>query len=174
MGVKFYPNSSSFKKTLLAMKPGDVVVASQRAGDFTMPENKNTKLCFIAGGIGVTPFESMTNYMLTKKQKRDIVMFYSCRTDKDIAYKETFEQSRKELGMKTVYVLSEENSIPVNWDGEKGFVTAEMIKKHLPDFKERIFYISGPHIMVTIFEETLSKMSVPGSHIKTDFFPGFV
>ncbi len=174
MGVKFYPNSSSFKKTLLSMKPGDVVVASQRAGDFTMPENKDAKLCFIAGGIGVTPFESMTNYMLTKKQKRDIVMFYSCRTDKDIAYRETFEQARKELGMNTVYVLSEENSIPANWDGEKGFVTAEMIKKHLPDFKERTFYISGPHIMVTIFEETLSKMGVPGSHIKTDFFPGFV
>jgi ferredoxin-NADP reductase len=55
-----------------------------------------------------------------------------------------------------------------------GFVNEEMIKKEVPDYADRMFYISGPHVMITAFETTLSKMGVKSSNIKTDFFPGFV
>lgn len=174
IGVKFYPEPSSFKKALLGMKEGDVIVASQLAGDFTLPRNKHQKLCFIAGGIGVTPFESMLSYMLERKQKRDITIFYSNKTTSDIAYQDTFENARKELGVNTVYALSEQNSIPTNWNGEVGFVTVDMIKNKMPDYKERMYYISGPHGMVTSFKDTLSKIGIPKSHIKVDYFPGFV
>ena len=67
MGVKFYPNSSSFKKSLLFLNPGDKIVASQLAGDFVLPKDKNKKLVFIAGGIGITPFRSMIKYLLDTK-----------------------------------------------------------------------------------------------------------
>ncbi len=173
IGVKFYQNSSSFKKALFNMAPGDKIVASQLAGDFTLPQNKNQKLCFIAGGIGVTPFESMITYMLERKQHRDITVFYSNRTPADIAYQDTFRRAKDELGIKTVNVISETNSVPLNFDGEKGFLTGEVIMRKMPDFQERMYYISGPHGMVTAFQNTLSKMGIPDSHIKTDFFPGF-
>ncbi|MDE2030980.1 MAG: oxidoreductase [Patescibacteria group bacterium] len=173
IGVKFYPKSSSFKNALLKMERGDKIVASQLAGDFIMPRNKRIKLCFIAGGIGVTPFESMINYMLKRGQKRNVVMFYSNRTVDDIAYMETFEKARTELGIKTIYALSELDSIPSDWKGARGFITAEMIAKEVPDFEDRIFYISGPHSMVSAFNESLSRMGVNQSQIITDFFPGF-
>ena len=55
-------------------------MASQLAGDFILPEDKNKKLVFIAGGIGVTPFRSMIKYLIDKNEKRDIIIFYSNRT----------------------------------------------------------------------------------------------
>lgn len=172
-GVKFYPNSSTFKKSMVSLEPGDTIVASQLAGDFTLPRDKNKKLVFMAGGIGVTPFRSMVKYLLDTNEKRDIIFFYSNYCVDDVAYKNIFDEAQKKLGVKMVCTLTGQQ-IPDGWTGETGFVNEEMIRRSVPDIKERIFYISGSHTMVVIFSETLRKMGVPRHHIKTDFFPGFV
>lgn len=174
IGVKFYSKPSSFKNAMMNMKTGDTIVAAQLAGDFTLPHNKEKKLCFIAGGIGITPFRSMIAHMLERKQKRNVVMFYSCKTIEEIAYVDTLEKARNELGINTIYALSDLNSIPADWMGARGSINGEMIMGVVPDYKERMYYISGPHSMVTAFEKTLSEMGIHRSHIKTDFFPGFV
>ncbi|HUC88506.1 MAG TPA: RnfABCDGE type electron transport complex subunit D [Candidatus Paceibacterota bacterium] len=173
IGVKFYPKASSFKKALFNMQPNDTIVASQIAGDFTMPRNKNMRLCFIAGGIGVTPFESMISYMLARKQKRNVVMFYMNKTPADIAYKDVFEKARTEIGINTIYALSDQTSVPKDWNGLVGNLTGEMIVKTMPDYENRMYYISGPRAMVVTFEDILSKMGIPQTQIKKDFFPGF-
>ena len=43
----------------------------------------------------------------------------------------------------------------------------------IPDYRDRIFYISGTHAMVSSMETTLHRMGIPRKQIKTDFFPGF-
>ena len=48
-----------------------------------------------------------------------------------------------------------------------------MIAEEVPDFAERVFYLSGPQGMVRAYEEILRGMGVPEKQIKTDFFPGF-
>jgi ferredoxin-NADP reductase len=173
MGVKFYPEPSSFKKSLLSLSPGQTIIASQRAGDFTLPKDTKKKLVFISGGIGITPFRSILKYLIDTHQKRDIVHFYSNKALPDIAYKDILDMAERELGIKTVYTLTEKNTIPPEWHGESGFIDKDMIVRHLPDFKERTFYLSGPHIMVTTFETLLKSMGVKKSQIITDFFPGF-
>ncbi|MDE2588289.1 MAG: oxidoreductase, partial [Patescibacteria group bacterium] len=75
---------------------------------------------------------------------------------------------------KTIYVLTNTSSIPASWTGETGRITKDLIAKKIPDYKERFFYLSGPHAMIVEFEQTLKKMGVTSSHIKKDFFPGFV
>ena len=131
------------------------------------------RLCFIAGGIGVTPFESMISYMLARKQKRNVVMFYMNKTPADIAYKDVFEKARTEIGINTIYALSDQTSVPKDWNGLVGNLTGEMIVKTMPDYENRMYYISGPRAMVVTFEDILSKMGIPQTQIKKDFFPGF-
>lgn len=172
IGVKFYPKPSSFKQKLLSMKEGATVIASQRAGEFILPEDKNKKLVFIAGGIGVTPFRSIIQYLIDKGERRNIIIFYSNKSFDDIAYKDIFDKAYENLNIKTVYTLTDTQT-PSSWTGNKGFIDTHMISLEAPDFKERVFYISGPHSMVTSFKDTLHKMNVPRSHIKVDFFPGF-
>jgi len=173
MGVKFYDKPSSYKQSLINLQKGDTIVASQLTGDFTLPRNKKKKLIFIAGGIGITPFRSMIKYLIDNNEKRDIILFYSNKSFTDIAYKEVFDRAERQLGIKVIYCLSDLNSIPENWQGEKGFMNKETIEKYAPDFAERIFYISGPHSMIETFQTALKDAGVHKNHIKTDFFPGF-
>lgn len=173
MGIKFYPNSSSFKSKLITLKPGDTIMASGRAGDFVLPKDSTKKLVFIAGGIGITPFRSMIKYLLDSKEKRDIVLFYSNRKIEDVAYTEVFDEAQIKLGIPTVYTLTDRTSAPNSWLGEVGAIDRTMIVRNVPDFRDRTFYVSGPNRMVKAFEDTLKKMGVNNSQIITDFFPGF-
>jgi ferredoxin-NADP reductase len=48
-----------------------------------------------------------------------------------------------------------------------------MIKRQIPDFKNRTFYLSGPQLMVKRFRKILLDMGLSKNKIKTDFFPGY-
>ena len=171
LGVKFYEPASTYKRALGLMKLHETISASQLAGDFVLPKDSKKKLVFIAGGIGVTPFRSMAQYLIDKKENRSVTMFYSNKTAAEIAYKDVFDRAAKEVGLKTVYALSNE-SAPVA-GMYNGSIDGALIAKEVPDYKERTFYISGPHGMVDAFKKTLHDMGVPRWRIKSDYFPGF-
>ncbi|MHB1443142.1 MAG: FAD-dependent oxidoreductase [Candidatus Humimicrobiaceae bacterium] len=173
LGVKFYNNPSSFKKSLLNIKPEQNIVASQLAGDFILPEDKNKKLVFIAGGIGITPFRSMIKYLLDKNEKRSIVLLYSNWNMKDIAYKEDFDIAESQLGIKVVYSVANLPEFIPDSLNCCGMLSEKEIIREVPDYMERFFYISGPNSMVNAFMNYLSNIGVKRSHIKTDYFPGF-
>ncbi len=173
LGIKYYDKPSSFKMRLGQLKVGEKIHAGSLSGEFTMPEDLNKKLVFIAGGIGVTPFRSMAKYMIDKKEKRDAVLLYSNKTPGDVAYKNIFDEAES-FGLKTLYYMNDLEGANLAPNMRLGFINAEAITKEIPDYKERMFYISGPHGMVTAFQESLSKLGIPGKNIKTDFFPGFV
>lgn len=156
---KFYENPSTFKRALSNLKKGDKIFAGNLAGEFTLPD-KNEKLVFLAGGIGITPFISMVKYMLGNNSNFNTVLLYSNKTVSEIVYKDLFEIAKK-VGLKTIYVNTDKN----------GYINEELIKKEVSDFKDRIFYISGPHSFVSAMEQMLQKIGV--SKIKTDFFPGY-
>ena len=58
LGVKIYEPESTFKRALLALKIGDVILL--RVLPETLSCRKKEKLVFIAGGIGVTLPQSGT------------------------------------------------------------------------------------------------------------------
>jgi len=159
LGIKFYEQPSTFKKYLTSLDSGQKIFAGQLAGDFTLPEEKSEKLAFIAGGIGITPFRSMIKYLMDKNEERDIVLFYLCKTESDVAYKEILEEARQ-IGVKTVYVIG-------------ATLNAEKINIEAPDIIDRTIFISGPHGMVEAFKKTLQDMGVSKNRIKIDFFPGY-
>lgn len=171
LGVKFYSQGSSFKRAMSFMNKNSKIIASQLSGNFVLPKDKNKKLVFIAGGIGVTPYRSMVKYLLDTKQKRQITLFYSNKTASEIMYSDVFDSASKNLGIKTVYTLTEKH--PAGWRGKIGRIDAKMIQEEVSDWKERLFYLSGPHAMVFGFEQVLKGMGVSSNQIKIDFFPGY-
>lgn len=172
MTVKFYNPSSSYKKTLLNMVEGQRIIASQVAGDFTLPKDLKKPIVFIAGGVGIAPFRSMIQYILDKQLQSNIVLFYSNRTANEILFSDTFQKAER-YGVKTIYTLTDINNIPEDWQWEKGYITQDLIKQKLPDYTQRTYYISGPQLMVQNFEKMLLRMGVKKSNIITDFFPGY-
>lgn len=172
IGVKFYARPSSYKRLMADFARGSEVMVGSIAGDFVMPRNTKKKLVFIAGGIGITPFRSMIKYVLDKKESRDIVLLYSNKTEAEIAYRELFDEAvRAGIGLRVVYTLSGE--VSAQWSGERGMINSAMIARVVPDYRERIFYISGPQGMVQSFKHMLHGMGVPLRRILVDYFPGF-
>jgi ferredoxin-NADP reductase len=173
IGVKFYDQPSSYKKELENLKPGREILSGQLAGDFTLPRDRNKKMVFFAGGIGITPFRSMVKYLIDKDEKRSIVLLYSNRTVEDIAYKEVFDMAEEKIDLKTIYTLTDQQPIPSDWTGNVGLFDEKIIKSEIPDYLERLFYLSGPRSMVDGFKVVLKELGVKNSQIITDYFPGF-
>ncbi len=173
IGVKFYKTSSSYKDALLKVTRETPIVAAQVSGDFVLPKDPKQKLVFIAGGIGVTPYRSMTKYLLDKKETRTISMLYSAKTTSDFAYKDVFETARQEIGMKILYVVTGHADPNPNEHTRSGRINREMIKKDVPDYKERIFYISGTQNMVKSVQKILSGLGIPKRQVKVDYFSGY-
>jgi glycine betaine catabolism B len=174
LGVRFYPRSSTYKHAMYALPPRSQIVGGPIAGDFTLPSEPQQKLAFVAGGVGITPYRSMLKYLLDTRQKRDIVLLYANRTADDIVYKDILADAESQLGVKTVYTLTDTATIPKGWSGSRGRIDAHVIREAVPDYPERTFYLSGPPDMVRAFEHVLRSLGVPRGHIKKDFFPGLV
>jgi glycine betaine catabolism B len=173
VGVKFYKRSSSFKEAMLDMDRNTYISATSLGGDFTLPQDKKQKLVFIAGGIGVTPYRSMIKYLVDKNEQRDVTLLYSANTARDIAYTDVFEAAQQQLGIKPVYMLTKEATELPNNRYRAGKITSEVITREVPDYAERLFYISGPQPMVAGISHTLHELGVSRDHIKTDFFSGY-
>src|SRR5689334_14920694 len=156
-----------------SMMPGRTISAAGRSGDFTLPNDAKVKFAFIAGGIGITPFRSMVKYITDRNSSRDIVLFYSNKIASEIVYEDVFAKA-KPFGVKTVYTLTDKESVDPSWKGQIGRIDRDMIVSQLPDYKERIFYLSGPNSLVNGFRDVLKNMGIPEHNIKTDFFPGFM
>ena len=170
LGVKFYPEGSSFKKEMEKLNPEQTLMTGQLAGDFTLPKDQTKKLVFVAGGIGITPFRSMLKYLADTGEQRDVVLVFMNKGPEEVVYQDVFDEAAAKIGLKTVHTFTA--TMPQGWKGRTGRIDQKMIQEEVPDFAERLFYISGPHAMVVGVEDALSALGVPQNQIKKDFFPG--
>jgi glycine betaine catabolism B len=171
MGVKFYEPSSTYKTALKDLKPGAVIYAGQTAGDFILPDDTAEKLVFVAAGIGVTPFRSMLKYLLDSNEKRDIIMVYAVSDAAEIAYEDILAAAEKK-GVKMIGLLTSDK-IPSDWQGSTGRLDGAFIAEHIPDYKDRKIYISGPNGLVETLRAELLKQGQVRNKIKTDYFTGY-
>lgn len=170
LALKVVPNGgSTFKKHLLSLDVGQTIMASQLAGDFILPKDEKAKLGFIAGGIGVTPFRSHIQFMVDSGREHDTKLLYCCNSVAELAYQAEFATAMKSIALEVVPIIVGETT---NETHERGFVTKEILERRVPDYLERVWYLSGPPPMVNSYSKLLLKLGVPKQHLVTDFFPG--
>ncbi len=163
--------SSAFKARLKKLPLGHNILASHLAGSFTLPKKTEPKLVFIAGGVGITPFRSIIKYLIDTKDRRDITLLYAADAAQEFAFTSLFKKAEA-VGLKTFFTLTAEPK-PAGWRGRHGRIDAVMIKKLVPDYKQRRFYVSGPYGLVRAVRDELFKLGVKPRRIKTDYFPGY-
>ena len=166
-GIKFYQPSSSLKKTLRSLKPGDVLQATQIAGNFVLPKDTTKPLLFVAGGIGITPFISHLKSL--GNQQRDIVLVYAVNSIGEIAYRDILEAS----GIRVVIVSPEApKQIPKGWTySNAARVNYDELSELIPDASSRWAYASGPTPFVQEAKHNLRKLGVRS--VKSDYFAGY-
>lgn len=169
LAFKFAEGGSSYKSELMKLDIGEKIVASQLAGDFVLPKEEDKKLGFIAGGIGVTPFRSHIQYMVDTGKVYDTKLLYCSNLVSELAYNDEFTAASRNMAFELVPVIAKEK---IDFPVEHGYVTIELLRRRVPDYKERIWYISGPPAMVDSYTKLLKGVGIPKKHIKRDFFPG--
>ena len=151
---------SSFKKALQELKPGEEIEATEIDGDFTV-DNPDKKMVFIAGGIGITPYRSIIKQLDYDKKPVNVTLLYANR-DENIPFKTEFEQVAKNHPELIIhYVVSPEH------------IDVAKIQEQVPDYKERMVYISGPEPMVEDLGNALKESGLSEDHLKQDWFPGY-
>lgn len=161
---------TDFKNALRELKIGDKVLIKAPAGEFTLDYSLD-KIGMITGGIGITPFRSICKYCTDKQISKNIILLYGNHSEKDIAFKDDFDKMRNlNQNLKVAHAISEPSG---SWKGYTGRINLDMLKKEIPDFIERQFYLSGPSGMVQAIDKLLLELEVSKKQIKKEVFPRY-
>ena len=159
-----------YSMALRAAKVGDWARIDGPYGAFTF-EGEYPKIALLAGGIGVTPFISICQNATDKRLPSQITLFFGCRTDNDIPFRQELEaMAQANRYLKLHFVVMQPSS---EWKGATGIITADMIQKELPDYKDNIFYCCGPPGMVTVMEKLVDSIGLPKAQMKLEYFTGY-
>ncbi|MGV9001525.1 MAG: ferredoxin--NADP reductase [Candidatus Saccharimonadaceae bacterium] len=166
-GIKFYEPSSTFKKALRTLKPGDVIQATQISGDFILPKDTSRPLLFVVGGIGITP--CISHIKSLKASTRDIVLVYSVNSPEEIAYRQILEES----GIRVIIVSSKKPTVLAkDWVySSNARIDYDTLSELVPDISLRWAYTSGPVPFVQTAKHNLRKLGVRS--VKSDYFAGY-
>lgn len=168
-GMRLPERSSSFKSALLALEPGAVVTGTSVSGDFVLPKDAAKPLLLVAAGIGVTPYIAQLEQLTAGGEKRDVVLLYSISTADDLAFADTLRAADCRV---VVLSPTRPGELPSGWSwAGEGQLSAEMIRKAVPDAASRTTYLSGPPELVAGLERALHADGV--KRIITDVFIGY-
>ena len=163
--------ASEYSARLRAMKNGDWARIDGPYGKFTC-ECTEEKILFLAGGIGITPFHSIIKFCSDKALPTSLLLIYGCRSENEVAFKKELEDLQlKNSNLRVILVLSEPSP---TWKGKTGFVTAELIKAEVPDFRERVFYVCGPPGMIAAMQKVVAELGLPETKLRLETFVGHI
>lgn len=152
---------------------GTKVEVSAPAGNFEYQplRDAQTVIC-VAGGSGITPFVSMANAINDGDEDFNMILLYGSKDYENILFREELEALEKKCEkIKVVHVLSDEEK---DFDGiEKGFITADLIKKYAPDDKEYSIFLCGSQQMYAFVDKEIEKLNLPKKFVRHELFGEF-
>ena len=146
---------------------GTKVTASEPLGVFTYEPLRDAKTIIgIAGGSGITPFRSLAKAIADGDEDAELILLYGSRTLADAVFQEEFKALEQACPkFKLVNVLSAEEV-----EGyEKGFITAELIKKYAPEGEYSIF-LCGPQAMYEFVDKEIETLKLRKKFIRHELF----
>ncbi len=165
---------TAFKRVLKTMRIGSVLKINGPLGMFTLPPDTNRPLVFLTGGIGITPFLGMITFATETKSPQKIFLFYSNRRPEDAAFFSELQMLEKQNpNFKFIPTMTQPEKSTQSWNGEKGYITQEMIKKYVEDLKAPVYFLAGPPAMVENMLSLLRAAGIDDDAIKMEEFVGY-
>jgi predicted ferric reductase len=150
------------------LDPGTPVYVDGPHGVFSTDQDEGPGFGFIAGGVGIAGLLSMVRTMADREDVRPAILIYANGDWEGVAFREELERLEGRMNLNVVHVLERP---PENWTGETGYVTAELLSRHLPRGYGRFqFFICGPVPMMDAAESALVQRGVPAERVHTERF----
>jgi len=154
------------------LRPGSMVSVKAPAGAFVYPAGEDRPLVLIAGGVGITPLLSMLHHAVQHEPMRPITLFYSVRTEEDIAFHEELRLlDRRHPQFRPFIAIT---------DGPAGSghfpdrLNQEFLSAMVPDIGHALCLICGPKSMLASMKELLAAVGVPQPQIRFEVFDAAV
>lgn len=162
---------SKFSSRLQSLKPGDKVTLWAPMGKCIFrPEY--VRVGFIAGGIGITPVISIIDYLVHNRLHTDAVLFYSSKTQQEIAFRrELDEWCSGNDRLKVHYTVTD--CPPQDHICSYGRIDRVLLENLEPGFKDRTVFIFGPPAMVNEMTAVCREIGCPDSNLRLESFSGY-
>jgi ferredoxin-NADP reductase len=173
--------NTAFKRVLQTMPLGSEVKVEGPFGNLTLHNNASRPAVLLAGGIGITPFRSIVRRAAHEKLPHRILLFYSNRRPEDAPFlDELRDLARENPNFTFIPTMTQMRGSHLPWKGETGYITHELIVKHLQrngssgqELSGSIYYIAGPPAMVAGLRTMLNKAGIDEDDIRTEEFTGY-
>jgi predicted ferric reductase len=157
-----------FTSRISALEPGIPVYVDGPHGVFSIDQSEGPGFGLIAGGVGIAGPLSMLRTMADREDVRPVVLVYANRDWDGVAFRDVIEQLAGRMNLSVIHVLEHP---PEGWTGERGYVTSDVLSRHLPrNFRRFQFFICGPDPMMDAAEGALLDLGVPGERVHTERF----
>ncbi len=153
---------------------GSRVEVSAPSGNFEyQPLRDAKKVICLAGGSGITPFISMANAIADGDEEFELTLLYGSRNYKSVLFADELAELEKKCDkIKVINVISDSKTKARKGD-EKGFITAELIKKYAPENEDYSVFICGPQQMYDFLDGELAKLNLEKKYIRHEMFGEF-
>lgn len=158
-----------FSSTIKHTKVGELAWIDAPYGTFGIDQYPRAPgFVLLAGGVGIAPVMSMLRTLADRGDRRPLWLFYGNRCWERVAFREEIAQLAQRLELRVVHVLLEP---PADWQGERGYVTRDILQRHLPaDCAQLDYLICGPTPMTVGIERGLSALGVPAARVHSELF----
>ena len=165
---------TAFKRVLKAMPVGTAVQMEGPAGDLTLHDDAARTAVFLCGGIGITPFRSITFAAAKEHLPHRIFLFCSNRRPEDAAFLAELQGLQEQnSNYKLIASMTGMEKSHRPWDGETGKINNDMLGRYLKDASAPVYYIAGPPGMVHGLRTMLNESGVDERDIRTEEFSGY-
>jgi cytochrome-b5 reductase len=116
----------------------------------------------VCGGTGITPmYQVIQDILKHPEDKTQVSLIFANVTEDDILLRSELEKLAKtHSNFKVFFTLDKPSE---GWTGGSGFVTAEMMKEHLPGPEDSLLMFCGPPPMMNALENNSKKLGFPES-----------
>ncbi len=166
-------SDSPYSQALLALQPGARVRIKLPMGIFIF-EGEYPEAAFLSGGIGITPIRSICKYLTDTGSSASVRVIYCARTSADFAFRDDFdEMERENRNISLIYMVTGEEH-PEDPTIMVGKMEAGAVKRGIPDYSDRVFYVCGPPGMVKMMVSMLKEdLSLPAEKVIHENFMGY-
>ena len=150
------------------MKDGTILRIEAPLGTFTLDEESDRPMLFIAGGTGFAPIKSQIEHAFHAGLDRPMVLYWGVRSQEDLYLPDLPRQwEREHENFRFVPVLSEPDE---GWQGRSGWVHEAVLEELGDELPKYDVYMAGPPPMVSAARDALLERGVPESQLHYDSF----
>jgi len=171
LGLATRLRATAFKRSLAEIEVGAPVDLEPPKGKFVLPEDTSRPYVFVAGGIGITVFWCMLQYIEEESLPYRVTLVYSNRNREETAFFDELEAyEERNPDFRLVLTMTQDPG----WDGESRKIDADFLREYAGgEMDEAAFMVAGPPGMAKAIEAELAEAGVPEERLHAASYSGY-